>query len=288
MTTEFLSISQCASQRFEIVGEIAHGRMGVVYRVHDHALGRDVAGKFPQADTLTNTEIVRRFGDEVRITAQLQHPGIPPVFDAGTLSDGRPFMMIKLIAGTTLDTVLSKQLAVISESGHLVRIFEDICQTIAYAHFHGVVHRDLEPANVMIGAFGNIQVLDWGLALSIPKERPEAMSAEDIRRGADFGNPAYMAPEQARGEPTDFRADVFGLGALLCHMLTGAPPFLSDPGDAQLQTAANAELGGAFSRLAKCRAKKELVAIAMRCLQPRLEDRPSDAGDVAKQVTMTR
>src|SRR5262249_32639304 len=163
----------------------------------------------------------------------------------------------------------------------------EVCRTVAYAHCRGVVHRNLEPANVAIGAFGDVQVLGWGLALVIPKEGPEAVPAEDVRFGADHGNRAYMAPEQARGEATDFRADVFALGALLCHILTGAPPFLGEDVARVAQMAANARLEDALSRLDNCIGNKELVALAVQCLEPRREDRLSDAGEVARRVAMT-
>src|SRR5262249_23614379 len=151
-----------------ILGEIARGRMGVVYRVCDHALGREVACKVPAWTSLADPESTRRFGDHVRITAELQHPGIPPVFDAGTLHDGRPFMLMKLIMGRTLDAILKEQIQLTTERGRLVPVVEEVCRTVAYAHFRGIVHRDVQPANVMIDAFGEIQVLGWGLALVIP------------------------------------------------------------------------------------------------------------------------
>src|SRR5262249_9139630 len=153
---------------------------------------------------LADPESTRRFGDHVRITAELQHPGIPPVFDAGTLHDGRPFMLMKLIMGRTLDAILKEQIQLTTERGRLVPVVEEVCRTVAYAHFRGIVHRDVQPANVMIDAFGEIQVLGWGLALVIPKEGSVTVPAEEARRGTDFGNPAYMAPEQARGEAADF------------------------------------------------------------------------------------
>jgi serine/threonine protein kinase len=287
MATDWLSIDQGATQRFQILGEIARGRMGVVCRVCDHALGRKLACKIPAGTSLADPDAKRRFGDHVRIIAQLQHPGIPPVFDVGILHDGRPFMMMKLVTGSRLDAILKEQIQWTSERQRLVQVFQQVCRTLAYTHFRGIMHRDVQPANVMIGEFGEIQILGWGLAVVIPKEGSAPFPVEDARRGAVFGNPAYMAPEQARGEATDFRADVFGLGALLCHMLTGRPPFLGENVAAVARSAANAELGDAISRLDKCGGDKELVAMAMQCLRPSREDRPSDATEVARRLAMT-
>src|SRR5262249_29890403 len=117
-----------------------------------------------QQEFAPDSGIARRFADEARITAQLQHPGIPPVHDLGTLPDGRPFLAMKLIKGQNLNQLLADPADVPAERGRLVAVVEQVCQALAYAHSHGVVHRDLKPANVMVGAFGEVQVMDWGLA----------------------------------------------------------------------------------------------------------------------------
>jgi serine/threonine protein kinase len=283
-----VSTNQGTAQRFEVVGEISRGRKAVVYLMIDHHLGRKVAYKVPQVESTSDPEAARRFVDEVRITAQLQHPGIPPVFDTGTLPGGCPFMIMKLILGKTLDAILKDEPDLPALRERLVAVFEQVCQTVAFAHSRGVVHRGLEPTNIMISAFGEVQVLDWGLALVTPKEDSGSVAVEDARRGADFGNPAYMAPEQARGEATDLRADVFGLGGLLCHMLTGGPPFTGESVAAVARKAVTAELGDALSRLDRCRGDTELVALAKQCLRQRREDRPLDAGQVARLIAKAR
>jgi serine/threonine-protein kinase len=261
--------------------------MGVVHRVIDHHLGREVAFKVPHQEMVGDPAAVRRFLKEVQITAQLQHPGIPPVFDIGMLVGGSPFMITKLIRGTTLEAVLKERSGPTDERPRLLRVFERVCLTVAYANCRGVVHRDLEPANVMIDAFGEVQVLDWGLALVIG-EMTGTVAVEDARCGAHFGNAAYLAPEQARGETSDTRADVFGLGGLLCHILTGEPPFRGESLAVVARKAATAELGDAASRLERCKGEKELVALARQCLRPQREDRPPDAQEVARRVAMTR
>ena len=178
---------------------------------------------------------------------------------------------------------------------------------MAYAHAHGVIHRDLKPANVMVGAFGEVQVMDWGLAKVLgprPGERadPEATTAPTAVRslresddlitqaGSVLGTPAFMAPEQAAGAVSliDRRSDVFGLGAVLAVVLTGRPPFVADTAEATRVKAALGDLGECFVRLGARGADPDLVALCKRCLAPRPEDRPTDAGEVAKAVAALR
>jgi tetratricopeptide (TPR) repeat protein len=195
-----------------------------------------------------------------------------------------------------------------------VGFFEAVCQTLAYAHAHGVIHRDLKPANVMVGAFGEVQVMDWGLAKVLsphtptpsPRERegePElsplsprvgeglGVGGNDLSHaGSVLGTPAYMAPEQARGQTDqlDERTDVFGLGAILCEILTGQPPFAHGESSAAIQRSARGELGEAIALLDGCGAESELVGLARDCLAAEACDRPRDAGEVARRVTAYR
>jgi tetratricopeptide (TPR) repeat protein len=149
---------------YELLGEIGRGGMGVVYRARDAALDRDVAVKLLTEHYPADAPVVRRFLNEARITGQLQHPGIPAVHQVGTLPDGRPFLAMKLIKGSTLDDILRRRPDPSADRGRLLAVFEAICQAVGYAHAHGVLHRDLKPSNVMVGAFGEVQVMDWGLA----------------------------------------------------------------------------------------------------------------------------
>src|SRR5262245_25696389 len=138
--------------------------MGVVHRATDAVLGREVAVKVLQEKYDPDSGTARRFADEARITAQLQHPNIPAVHDLGTLPDGRPFLAMRLIKGDTLDDLLAARPDPGHDRGRFVAAFEQVCQALAYSHAHGVLHRDLKPANVMVGKFGEVQVMDWGLA----------------------------------------------------------------------------------------------------------------------------
>jgi tetratricopeptide (TPR) repeat protein len=296
-----------AARRYELLGEIARGGMGVIYRAVDTALGREVAVKVLQENYGPSSSVALRFADEARIAAQLQHPGIPPVHDLGTLPDGRPFLAMKLIKGQSLVELLSARADGSSERGRFVAVFEAVCQAVAYAHAHGVIHRDLKPANNMVGAFGEVQVMDWGLAKVLsarPAEPtdPVATAAEMAVRslrdsdalltqdGSVLGTPAYMPPEQAIGaiDQIDAQSDVFGLGGVLAAILTGQPPFRGETGEKTRQLAAQGKVQACFARLDGCGADPELVALCKHCLSPEKASRPADAAEVAQAVAALR
>ena len=147
----------------ELLEEIAQGGMGIVYRATDAALGREVAVKMLR-DRFADSSAARRFVDEARIAGQLQHPGIPAIHDVGVGLDGRPFLAMKLIKGRTLDELLRDRPDPGADRGRFAAVFEQICQAVGFAHAHQVIHRDLKPPNIMVGSFGEVQVMDWGLA----------------------------------------------------------------------------------------------------------------------------
>jgi tetratricopeptide (TPR) repeat protein len=299
-------VIQTSASRYEILGEIARGGMGTVYRAADSTLHREVALKVLQDQFAPDSGPARRFVDEARIAGQLQHPGIPAVHELGTLPDGRPFLAMKLIKGCTLNDLLKGP----GPGPHnLVAIFEQACQAVGYAHAHNVIHRDLKPTNVMVGAFGEVQVLDWGLAkllgpAAMPAEptafenstvawteiRPLRADDDATRAGSVLGTPAFMPPEQAIGaiDQVDKQSDVFGLGAILCAVLTGKPPYVGANFESTRQLAARARLDDAFSRLDSCGADPGLVALCKQCLAAEKAGRPNDAGEVASAVAKLR
>ncbi|MFO0849883.1 MAG: serine/threonine-protein kinase [Gemmataceae bacterium] len=293
--------------RYVFAEELAAGGMGVVYRASDTVLGREVAVKVLRDKFNPDSGTARRFLDEARITGQLQHPNIPAVHDMGVLSDGRPFLAMKLIKGQTLDCLLAARPDPAHNQGRFVAAFEQVCQAVAYAHAHGVVHRDLKPANVMVGAFGEVQVMDWGLAKVLKSRAEESTASEETapgtavvslreadgletRAGSVLGTPAFMPPEQAVGavDTVDMRSDVFGLGAVLAVVLTGQAPFVAGSSESTRVMAAQGDVVGCFARLDGCGADPGVVALAKRCLAPRPEDRPADAGEVARAVAALR
>jgi WD40 repeat protein/serine/threonine protein kinase len=284
---------------YELLGLLGEGGMGLVYRAREIAFDRDVAVKVLKAKYRVDSPVARQFLEEARITAQLQHPAIPPVHHIGTLPDGRPFLAMKLIKGDSLAKRLAVEGAVWSR---LVPAFAQVCHAVAYAHSRKVIHRDLKPANIMVGAFGEVLVMDWGLAKVLgtpdapkPKE-PVAGEATEIRTGREpdsatqagiaKGTPAYMPPEQAGGEvdKIDERADVFGLGAVLCVLLTGKPPYDAPTTESVLLKAIRGETELAFARLDDCGADAELIALCKRCLSREPDARPRNASEVASEV----
>ncbi len=389
-----------AAGRYQVLGEIARGGMGMVLKARDADLGRDLALKVLLDRHRGNQDVVRRFVEEAQIGGQLQHPGIVPVHELGTLDDLRPYFAMKLVKGRTLAALLSERplathanpphpnrppqqgegaknsspprpsgerspqdvggegpprvdigggsgtragrgpdqtplaertaapdetsdkgqgtkdkgpvatgglLPTAADLPRFLSIFEQVCQTMAYAHARRVIHRDLKPANVMVGNFGEVQVMDWGLAKVLAEggvaDEARAMgkadtailtvrsgsagSGSESQAGSVLGTPAYMAPEQARGdgEQIDERADVFGLGAILCEILTGRPPFAGATREEIRAKSARGDLTDALGRLEACGAEAELIDLARDCLAPERARRPRSAGQVSGRIT---
>jgi tetratricopeptide (TPR) repeat protein len=289
------------------LAEVGRGGMGVVYRATHRVLNRDVAVKVlrPCADARAEAELAARFRREAQVTGQLQHPGIPPVHELGTTPDGRPYMAMRLIHGDTLSALIARSAGDRGAVGRLVGYFEQVCQAVAFAHSRGVIHRDLKPSNVMVGTYGAVHVMDWGLAkiLGDPEPAPgvEGAGAGPVpetdplpdsrtQAGALLGTLAYMPPEQAGGEVEriDRRSDVFALGAVLCAILTGQPPYPGRNADVIRLMAIRGDTAGAFERLDGCGAEPELVALAKRCLASNRDDRPADAAAVAAVLATIR
>ncbi len=201
--------------RYPVYDEVGRGGMGAVVRGRDLDLGRDIAVKVLLETHQDDPEVRQRFVEEAQIGGQLQHPGIVPVYELGCLPGGRPYFTMKLVRGRTLAELLAERRAPSYDLAKLLGLFEQVCQTTAYAHSRGVLHRDLKPANIMVGSFGEVQVMDWGLAKVLADKRPIAPSARvsgiirtvrtvgnaaTSQAGDVLGTPAYMAPEQARGD----------------------------------------------------------------------------------------
>jgi len=215
--------------RYRLADLIGRGGMGRVYRARDSELDRDVALKVIHTSEAGAAD---RLLAEAKILARLEHPGIVPVHDAGTLPDGRVFCAMKLVRGKRLDA-LAREAITLPER---LRIFQRIGETVAFAHAHGVLHRDLKPQNIMVGAFGEVLVLDWGIAketriMSDATATADESAAanrntpESTELGTRIGTPGWMAPEQEQGltDRISERTDVYGLGAILRLLLETAP-----------------------------------------------------------------
>jgi WD40 repeat protein/serine/threonine protein kinase len=311
--------------------------MGAILWARDNVLGREVAVKVLLDSHKDNRDAVRRFINEAQISARLQHPGIAPIHDLGRFEDQRPFLAMKLVRGKTLASILSGWTDEEREKhrSELLTIFERLCDTVAYAHSQGIIHRDLKPDNIMIGQFGEVQVMDWGLAKVLSNgdptdggaadRRPDIATGEvrtaaygqtgkpslasvdaggspapsdnaaellgssprsgtETRVGVIMGTPAYMPPEQTVGR-SGKTTDVFSLGAILCEILTGKPPYRGDsPVDVFVKSTSSG-IPVAFEALATCSADEELVVLSKECLDVNVDERLHDAVEVTRRFS---
>src|SRR5215471_13922596 len=200
--------------RYQLLSVLGRGGMGVVYLARDTVLEREVALKIVERPS--------EDANEARILARLEHPGIVPVHDFGELPDVRLFYAMKRVRGDRLDRWMASGRDLSERLG----VFLRVCETVAFAHAHGVIHRDLKPANVMVGEFGEVLVLDWGLAQLRIGDGQRSAKAGSSSHGTIVGTVDYMAPEQARGEAVDHRADVYALGAIL-ESIAETPPVIA-------------------------------------------------------------
>jgi serine/threonine protein kinase len=244
--------------------------MGAVWLAHDSILQRPVALKVLAAEN-SSADLAARLMQEAVVLARLEHPGIVPVHDTGTLADGRTFYCMKLVEGQTLDRYARKL-----PLREKLRLFQRIAEPLAFAHSRGIIHRDLKPANVMVGSFGEVLIMDWGLAKVMagngasfatgqgPKhdmnDSRKFLEAKQVSghasenalattaHGTVLGTPGYMAPEQERGEVTllDQRTDVFALGSILNHLLQ-EPPGSPRPLRAICAKAMSAEMSARYA-----------------------------------------
>lgn len=297
--------------RYEQLKEFASGGMGKILLVHDRHIGRDIALKTllpdrlgvaahtgaPTAEMLT-VPIIARFLQEARVTGQLEHPSIIPVYELGYRADGTLYYTMKFVRGKTLQDVL-KEAGSLAERLPLLQHFLNLCQAIAYAHDRNVIHRDLKPLNVMIGEFGETVVIDWGIAKVRGQQDVHARGLrESIRTlqlgdthaatktiyGQTIGSPYYMPPEQAEGrmDEIDERSDVYALGTVLYHILTGKPPYAGSTVREFLGKVK--EFDPKPVRELEPAAPRELEAICQKAMQRQREDRYPSAKELADEV----
>ncbi len=292
--------------RYEDLGLLGRGGMGEVRRVRDRELGRTLAMKIASEGVMNQPRSLARFVAEAQATAQLQHPGIIPVHELGRLPDGHAYFTMKEVRGRTLAEVVAEFHATrhtVWTFRRLVDAFLRVCEAVAYAHSRGVVHRDLKPENVMVGAHGEVLVLDWGIAKVTGQpdlaERqgdfaPEAgdwVTTDRSRDGTQMtmmgaiaGTPAYMPPEQANGEldRIDARSDIYALGAILYEVLSGRRPYVGDPWSVLTQVRAGppVPLGVPGDRLLP----GELVAVVERAMARDPSGRFPDASQMGRAV----
>ena len=285
--------------RYRLVEEIARGGIGIVYRAMDEPLEREVAVKVLRNRYAGNRSMVRRFLNEAQVCAYLQHPGIVPVYEMGMTLQERPFFSMKLIEGQTLADLLANRADPERERARFIGVVEQICLTLAYAHSHRIIHRDLKPGNVMVGAFGEVQIVDWGFAKTLGSgshDLPGAAPTMTISKsgtssiaGSVLGTPSYMSPEQARGDvlAIDERSDVFALGAVMAEVLTGQRSGRRHERDS-LEESVKKSIVETQARLDRCGADAELVDLARSCLTIDRDQRPANAAVVAERIATYR
>jgi eukaryotic-like serine/threonine-protein kinase len=267
--------------KYTVVKELARGGMGTVYLAEDTELNRQVAIKVLSTPEISD-DLHRRMIREAQIIAQLEHPGIVPVHDVGVLPDGRVFYAMKFVRGVRLDEYAANTNA----TRERLRKFQAVCDAVAFAHAHGVIHRDLKPQNIMIGSFGEVLVLDWGVAkilrddretvgseadtLMLPgTDQPKPNTITDTSQGTVIGTRQYMSPEQARGEidRLDERSDIYSLGAVFYFLLTDQAPGDDKP------------------RVVNPRVTKPAEAVCLKAMARDLSNRYASAAELSADVS---
>jgi PAS domain S-box-containing protein len=292
------------AERYQVGQEISQGGIGTIFSAYDRILGREIAIKLLQNRFRDDPKAKRRFLNEAKIIAKLQHPGITPIYEVLKGSSDHWFISMPLVRGTTLGKLLAVRQTPAEDLPRYLKVFEKVCQAMAYAHEKGVIHRDLKPNNIMIGPFGEVFVMDWGIAKVLGESgaaeclqlEPRAADKDSLapketdpgtRFGSVLGSPGFLAPEQARGEivRVDKRSDVFGLGAILCVILTGKGPYQGKDSSETLRQAEKADTGEAFLGIDASGFDQELITLVKNCLRAEPEDRPKNAGEVAQKIT---
>ena len=268
-----------AADRYVLEREIGRGGMGRVFLGRDLRLGRPVAMKVLLDPSAARAQ---RFEREVRLAARLQHPGIVAVYDSGFWPTGEPYLVMRLVLGRSLARAIEESETLADRLALLPNLIA-AADAVAYAHDQRVVHRDLKPSNIIVGAFGETVVVDWGLARDLGDGDGDVAEADapgaapgTTQPGTVLGTPGYMAPEQAAGQPVDARADVYALGALLAHVITGEPPHPA-PGASPGSPAA-----AGLARAA--RAPADLLAIAAKALATDRQARYPTAFELAEDL----
>ncbi len=250
--------------------ELGRGGMGHVHPAMDRSLLRDVALKRLDKAFADKSFYSDAFIAEAQITGQLEHPNIVPVHELSIDEQGIPFFTMKLVQGTAFDAWLHKhKVGTVERIEGGIEILVKVCDAMAYAHHRGVIHRDLKPENIMVGAFGQVYLMDWGLARlmrSVPASGSDAM----MNRPGPVGTPEFMAPEQARGkiEDVDERSDIFGLGALLYEILSGDCPYGKGPVNVILKRAAEGDVVSIDEACQRYAIAKRIRAVAGRATDP--------------------
>ncbi|MGE0435244.1 MAG: tetratricopeptide repeat protein, partial [Planctomycetota bacterium] len=296
------SATAARSDRFQLGSELGRGGMGTVRVAQDPKLGRELAIKFLQA---ADADAAAQFVEEAQITSQLQHPNIVPIYELGEDAAGRPWLAMKKIEGQSLADQIADAKAQgkhqplgPDDTNRILDIFGKVCDAVAYAHSCGVIHRDIKPHNIMVGSFGEVLLVDWGLARPLGRDniaRPvrtarRADQAQLTLDGEVFGTPAYMPPEQAEGQidRVDERSDIFSLGAVLYQLLTLEAPYRGRNAADTVAQAARHQLTPPRRRAPSRRIGKELQAIVLKAMAADPDDRYASVRDFQADLAAWR
>lgn len=288
-------VSVGGSRSYPILKTLGKGGFGEVYEVQDPFSGRALALKTLLPKRREDRNIQKRFKREIQITSLLQHPNIMPVYESGYLKNGSLYYVMKELKGGTLqDLITGVQLGVVKHPlGDLLEIVMKVCDALSYAHSRGVVHRDLKPSNIAVGDFGEVIVLDWGIALCKAVEELQEedgdLPLEDLReqltkKGMALGTAGYMAPEQARGENVDGRSDLFSLGAILYEILTGEKAFPGKNPQERLMNSLMRPVTPPHSRRKEIEIPPALSVIVLKALEKNRENRYGSAQELKEEI----
>ncbi len=270
------SVPQVIGNNLRIESLLGKGGMGTVYRATHLSLDRVVAVKIINPEFASNTDVTQRFAREARLMAKLRHPRAAMIYDSGILPDGRLFIVMEYVEGTTLADILKREGKLSYKKA--VEIAVSICDVLIEAHLLGIIHRDLKPANIMLNSQG-VFVLDFGIAKLLNADNAESMRLSMTGNGLLVGTPFYMSPEQCLGEPVEARSDLYSLGALLYEMLAGRPPFNDEVLSAVIIKHAMVEAPKIEESAPDI--PPALATVVNRLLAKKPEDRPANAS-VAK------
>ncbi len=310
---DILKLLPSSEQKYELFHELGRGGMGKVVLVRDLDIRRDVAMKLLHEGSNAEPEDIARFVQEAQITGQLEHPNIIPVHELGCGKEGQIYFTMKRVKGCSLAEILFKikhnDEATIREFPlrKLLHTFMKVCDAVAYAHHKGVIHRDLKPENIMVGRFGEVLVMDWGLAKILKQEQTTKLDiAQSDKRtisrvststldtgtsltmkGTVAGTPNYMSPEQAAGNlPLDYRTDIYALGSTLYEILTLSPPYRGEHSVIVLRQVLDAPPPTPRQKAPRRRIPKELEAITLKAMARKPEDRYNSAEELAEDIRL--
>jgi eukaryotic-like serine/threonine-protein kinase len=266
------------SGRFHDEGQIGYGGRSKVHQIFDKTLLRHSAMKVLSSELKPFDEDRQRFVEEAQITGQLDHPNVVPIHELSVSDYGDLYFTMKLVEGRTMEAMLrgrENEMRRFDWVAPFLEILIKVCDAVAFAHSRGVIHRDLKPGNIMVGSFGEVYVMDWGMARLVDGRNDVAVGRDRDRQSLDqygdaLGTPAYMSPEQAYGlhDDTDERSDVFALGATLYHIITGEPPYASPTEPDEMAAARRCAIRPAERVSTAARLPKSLSRIAMKAMSP--------------------